>query len=143
MSAEAVSDGQDRGRAIEVGIQAYVQAWNTTDPSRRRMLLESCWSPGATYQDPATQARGAAELVGVIEAFGARWPGGTVEIVGGVNFHHEWASFAWQVRGGDQEILRDGFDVVELDPSGLIRRVVGFFGVPPWAGAPGSGPGRQ
>lgn len=118
---------------VEETVAAYVAGWNEPDAGARRKLFESCWADDGVYLDPRTVMSGPDELTAGCRAFADRSPGATIELVGAVAAHHGHASFSWCVRGADGTVLRDGIDHVELAPDGRIRRVVGFFGTPPWA----------
>lgn len=114
-------------------VATYVEVWNTPDPDARRALAEACWVPDATYQDPATGYVGPAALAAGCRAFADRLPGARIEIVGQVVVHHGHASFAWCVRDAGGAVVREGVDFVEFAGDGRIRRIVGFFGLPPYA----------
>lgn len=119
------------GRAESV-VAAYVAGWNTADDAARRAVFEGCWADDGVYADPATVMAGRDELTAGCRRFAQRWPGALVELVGGIAEHHGHASFAWCVRDPDGTVLRAGIDHAEFAPDGRIRRIVGFFGSPPW-----------
>lgn len=125
-------------RTVQRTVRIYVQAWNEPDLDKRRSLLDSCWADRATYLDPVAKYEGREELASGCRSFDSRWPGAAVQIVGDVVSHHGWACFAWRVTGRGGETLREGVDFAELDQDRLIRRVIGFFGMPPWTGTPSS-----
>lgn len=116
----------------EEAVAAYVAGWNQPDEQVRRELFTSCWADDGVYLDPMTVMSGRKELTAGSRRFAQRWPGATIEMVGGIAAHHGHASFAWCVRGVDGAVLREGLDHVEFADDGRIRRVVGFFGTPPW-----------
>jgi hypothetical protein len=118
---------------VEAVAASYVAVWNTPDPAARRALVESCWAPDGTYQDPVTGFDGPDALAAGCRAFADRWPGSRIEILGEVVAHHAYACFAWCVRGADGSVLREGIDFAEFADDGRIRRIVGFFGRPPYS----------
>jgi hypothetical protein len=118
--------------SVEETVATYVAGWNEPDDDARRKLFASCWADGGVYLDPMTVLAGLDELTAGCRRFAERSPGAVIELVGSVATHHGHASFSWCVRGADGTVLRNGIDHVELADDGRIRRVVGFFGTPPW-----------
>ena len=109
-------------------IDTYCAAWNEPDESRRRDVLRSVWSEGATYTDPTVHASGAEELLAHIGAVRARRPGAKVVRTSGLDEHHGLVRFAWRVVQADGSLLPEGIDFAEISPEGKLRRIVGFFG---------------
>jgi hypothetical protein len=108
---------------------AYDKAWNAPDAETRRRLLEQSLMPNAELVDP-----GGGRFVGIdaiaerMGGFGARFSGARVAVTSGVDEHHGFARYAWTITGHDGRKLLDGVDVVERTDTGLIGRVIMFFG---------------
>ena len=83
-------------------------AWNERDPERVRGHLEKALSPEVHFIDPSIETRGLDEFEANVHAGSPRPEGAPAR------------------RG--QELLLPGFDVTEVDASGRVRRVLGFFG---------------
>lgn len=116
-------------------VRAYGAAWNEADPVARRTILDEAWAADGVYCDPSTTIEGRDALAEHIAGFQASMAGHAIETTSGVEEHHGWFRFSWQLRGPDGGTVVDGFDVGELDGDGRIRRIVGFFGPFPPAGA--------
>lgn len=113
-------------------VQDYVAAWAEPDEDARRALVERCWAPDGTYQDPLGRAEGRDGLVQHIAGFLERFPGHRIDLASGVDTHDRWLRFAWVIRGPDSAAVLDGVDFGALDDAGLLRSIVGFFGpLPP------------
>lgn len=111
----------------------YLAVWNTPDPGMRATLLQRCWPSSAAYVDPNVDLLGPSELDAHVAGLHDRRPGARIEIVGGVNVHHRWASFAWRVVLTDGSVPVSGIDTVEFAADGRLAHVIGFFGgAPPW-----------
>lgn len=112
---------------------AYDEAWNTSDATTRRRLLKQSLAPGGELVDPAGGRFAGIEAIAErIGGFGARFPGARVTITSGVDEHHGFARYAWTITDGEGRTILDGMDVVERSESGLLSRVIMFFGqLPP------------
>lgn len=114
-------------------LAAYDEAWNARDPHERRRLLERSLLPDAELVDPsAGHFTGIDDIAGRLQGFGERFPGARVTITSGVDEHHGFARYAWTISDQDGTTILDGIDVVQRSDSGLISRVIMFFGpLPP------------
>lgn len=111
---------------------AYDEAWNARDLATRGRLLEQSLIPDAALVDPAGCFKGIDAIAARMEGFGERFPGARVTITSGVDEHHGFARYAWTIGDHDGRTILEGIDVVERADSGLIRRVIMFFGpLPP------------
>jgi len=110
-------------------IERYLAAWNEKDASRRRDLVEALWAPDGSYTDPLADARGPAEIDGLIGAVQEQFPDFVFTLGGPVDAHHHQARFTWHLgpAGSSGEPPVIGFDVVVLDSGGQIQSVHGFL----------------
>ena len=109
-------------------VERYLAAWNETDARRRRELVDSVWAPDGSYTDPLADARGRAEIDGLIGAVQQQFPGFVFTLGGPVDAHHNQARFTWHLApAGAAEPVVIGFDVAVLDGDGQLRSVHGFL----------------
>jgi hypothetical protein len=109
----------------------YGAAWNETDDGARLTLLERCWADDATYTDPTASVTGREGLAAHIGQFQAERPGFRLELTSGVDEHGGRLRFAWRMLAPDGAEVLEGLDFGELDGSGRLSRIVGFFGALP------------
>ena len=114
-------------------VERYLAAWNETDASRRRKLVDELWSEDGSYTDPLADAHGRAEIDGLIGAVQQQFPGFVFTLGGPVDAHHEQARFSWHLGPGGSEPVVTGFDVAVLNGGGQIRSVYGFLDKVPTA----------
>ena len=110
-------------------------AWNECDLSRVRDHLERAFAPEIHFVDPSIETRGLDEFEANVREFRARLPEARCSRASGVDAHHGFYRYHWEIHRGE-ELLLPGFDVVEVNDAEEIVRVLGFFGpIPPTAGA--------
>lgn len=107
-------------------VEAYQQGWMADGDDQRR-LLEVALTDDAELVQPNGRSGGRDAIVLRIAGLGARWPGAHVEITSGLDEHHGFVRYSWNLRTTDSVVLT-GFDVGELAADGRLRRVVQFFG---------------
>jgi SnoaL-like domain len=112
---------------IDSVVQRYIDAWNETEPVRRRAVVAEVFAEDALYTDPLASVRGHAEIDQLIGAAQAQFGGFIFGLAGPVDAHHNQARFTWQLSApNSQDPLVVGFDVAVLD-NGRIRAVYGFL----------------
>jgi hypothetical protein len=114
--------------ALEATIAAYAAAWGEPDVEARRKLLLRVWADKGTYADPTVQLAGREALVQHITGFLAGLPGARVVPTSRVDAHHGSIRFSWRILSGSGTALSEGMDYGEVDATGHITRIVGFFG---------------
>ena len=102
-------------------------AWNERNSERVRVHLEKALSPEVHFIDPSAYTRGIDEFEANVLAVQARIPGADYLRSSGVDGHNNLYRYHWEIRQ-DGKLLMPGFDVTEVDDSGLVTRVLGFFG---------------
>ena len=108
-------------------IVKYLNAWNETDPTRRRVALAALFTEDCEYTDPLAQVSGPTALDQLVAGVQRQLPGFEFSLLGAVDCHHDQARFRWQAKpSGSAEAVVVGFDVVLL-AADRIRRVYGFL----------------
>ena len=108
-------------------IAAYGAAWVEPDATARLALLEQAWAAEAVYCDPLAVVAGREALSDHIGQTQAAMPGSRIEVTSEPVRHHDSAFFRWTMTDASGATVMTGFDVVQLDPSGRIGRLTGFF----------------
>ncbi|MDH6680648.1 hypothetical protein M2284_004877 [Rhodococcus sp. LBL1] len=108
-------------------IQRYLDTWNETDTDKRNALVEELWAADGRYVDPIGSAEGPAAVSALIGSVQQQFDGMRFELVGDIDAHHEQARFTWALGPAGAEPLVIGFDVLERDPAGRVRLVLGFL----------------
>jgi len=114
-------------------VERYLGAFNETDPSRRRVLVNELYGADSTYVDPHVELRGPEQVERFIAETQERFPGYTFRLGGPVDAHHSQARFQWHAGpAGQADPLFVGFDVIVTEGERL-RSVLGFMDAAPAA----------
>jgi hypothetical protein len=116
-------------------VDTYLAAWNETDPRGRAQLIERAWTGDGAYVDPMLEAAGHAAIGEMVAGVQAKFPGHRFRRGSGVDAHHDQLRFAWDLVAPDGSVVVAGVDIGTLAPDGRLRRITGFFGELPRAGA--------
>jgi hypothetical protein len=126
---------------LEKVLDAYEAALNEPRPELRAGLAAQALSDDVRFiaahvpDGPPLDRQGFVDDCGVVQ--GWRPPGARLRRHGGVDAHHGWIRFAWEVSGPDGEPIEvngvrvEGIDVAELAPDGRLATVVMFHGLTP------------
>lgn len=113
-------------KAEEIVVR-YLDAWNLSDETHRRVALANLCSDDCRYTDPLADATGPAGLDAVIAGARAQLPGFRFSLAGKVDAHHDQARFSWHAMPpGASEPIVVGTDVLVLK-DGRICTVLGFL----------------
>ena len=110
--------------------QRYIDAWNETDATARRSLIDEVYSADARYIDPMVVAEGRESIAATIGAVQQQFPGLSFRLAGTVDAHHDQARFSWELGSFAQtnaEALVVGSDVAVRDEDGRLSLVLGFL----------------
>jgi hypothetical protein len=108
-------------------IDAYFDAWNTTDADERRSFVERTYVPDAHLVDPLVDVTGHDQLVELFTNFHVTYAGHSFRQAGGVDAHHDLVRWGWEMLDASGNVVLDGLDVA-LVAEGRISYVAGFFG---------------
>jgi hypothetical protein len=112
-------------------VDAYIDMWNETDPQRRAAHIERAWSPEGGYVDPAFQATGHAALNDMVSEARSQFPGHAIVRTSGIDSHHHYLRFDWELRDGEGAAVLGGIDVAIVADDGRLSGLAGFFGPVP------------
>jgi hypothetical protein len=116
---------------VVTNVLEYVSAWNEPDAATRLKILERCWADDAAYVDPTVDLRGRSALCEHISKMQAKRPGARIEMLSGVDLHHHVVRFLWRLVRADGSFGETSIDFGEVDASGRLTKISGFFGEAP------------
>jgi hypothetical protein len=108
-------------------VQAYLAAWNETDPAARKAAIDAAFTADARYVDPLADVSGSDELDALIAGVQQQFPRMEFRQLGDVDVHHDVCRFQWGLGPAGAEPLVVGFDVAAVAADGRITTVHGFL----------------
>ena len=111
----------------------YFDAWNEANAAKRQALLEQCWSDDAVYVDPTVHLTGRKALADHIAKVRSGRPGARLELMSGIEVHHNVLRFLWRLVRADGTTGDISIDFGEIGRDGRLVKMVGFFGPAPAA----------
>jgi hypothetical protein len=114
--------------SLEVMVGTYLSAWNEEDPALRSQLIEKVWTANGRLVDPPLAAHGRSEISEMASALHGQFPGHYFRRSSEIDEHHGRFRFAWDLVSPDGVVALAGLDVGQLDDSGQIHEISGFFG---------------
>jgi hypothetical protein len=118
-------------QTVVASVLDYVAAWNEPNVATRLQILERCWAEEAGYVDPNVELRGRTALCEHISKMQAGRLGARIEMMSGVDLHHNVVRFLWRLVHADGGFGDTSIDFGEVDARGTLTKIVGFFGEAP------------
>jgi hypothetical protein len=109
-------------------------AWTETDATRRAGLIERIWATDGRLIDPPLAAEGHAGISDMAAALQTQFPDHRFRRSSGIDAHHGYLRYGWELVGPEGTVALAGIDVGELTEDGRLQRITGFFGPLPAAG---------
>ena len=112
-------------------VDTYLDAYGESDADRRAKLIEEVWAPDGHLIDPPLDARGRDAIGQMAAAVQGQFAGHTFRRSTGIDAHHGFARYGWELVAADGSVALAGTDIMQVNDDGQIVRVTGFFGEPP------------
>jgi SnoaL-like domain len=109
-------------------IDTWLDAYGEPDESRRVDLIDQVWAPAGRLADPPFAGSGHAQINQLAAAALNQFPGHRFRRTSGIDSHHNFARYSWEMVGPDGQTAAVGLDLAEVDDDGRLVGVVGFFG---------------
>lgn len=114
----------DITNTIDTHLAGYCEA----DTTKRTELLRAAWTSSGELVDPPLAGSGVDEIAGLVDAVLTHYPDHRFERTTAVDEHHGFARYGWSLVSPDGTAAVTGTDFAQVDDSGRLTRVIGFFG---------------
>jgi len=113
-------------QTAQEAVDAYVDAWNSSEPETSRRLVEQAMTKDALMAYPSFEERGWESISERMATSRQQFPGFRIDLTSNVEEHHGWVRFGWRMLDAGGSVLSEGEDVGELDGDGRFTRMMGF-----------------
>lgn len=109
-------------------IDIHLDAYGEPDAARRADLVAQVWAEDGRLVDPPLEAAGRSGIADMAAAVQSQYPGHRFRRTSGIDEHHGFARYQWELVAPGGAAALSGLDVAELGDDGRLRRIVGFLG---------------
>jgi len=109
-------------------VDRHLEAYGEPDAARRESLISEVWAVDGELIDPPFEGSGRAGINELAAALQSNYPGHTFRRTTGIDHHHSFARYEWELVDPNGGVALSGLDIAEIGDDGLLRRVVGFIG---------------
>lgn len=113
---------------IATSIDSYLAAYCEPDKGSRAEVVRRVWVQDGRLIDPPLAAQGHEQIIGQADQLLSQFPGHRFRRSSGVDTHHGWSRYGWQLCDATGHVALEGCDFSRVDDSGRLEQVVGFFG---------------
>ncbi|MDJ0641469.1 MAG: nuclear transport factor 2 family protein [Erythrobacter sp.] len=113
--------------AIE-NLTKMMAIWNTTDPAEIERLAEEALEHNVHFADPNHNIVGRKAFVEMVHLVQSQIPGAVYARNSEIDVQNNFCRYHWKIDMGDKRLM-NGFDMTEVNDSGKIAKVIGFFGL--------------
>lgn len=107
-------------------ITAYENAWSEPDSLKRLEQIKTFWAENGEYHDGAAKVKGPKGLNDMIQKFRKDFPNSIASSNPLLSFEN-YRTWSWRIINTEKNLFLEGRDFMELDKSGKIINLIGFW----------------
>ncbi|TPN89936.1 nuclear transport factor 2 family protein [Mesorhizobium sp. CU2] len=104
----------------------YITAWNESDATRRKALLEAAFTSDVSYRDPVMQGDGHDGIAALIDGVQQRFAGFRFSLKGQPDGFGDRIRFSWNLGPEGVESVIEGTDIGVIE-NGRLKSITGFL----------------
>ena len=108
-------------------LDTMLSVWNTTDAAEKSARVAAALEHNVHFVDPNHNIIGRDAFLKMVAATQSKIPSAVYRRTSDVGFQNNFCRYHWAI-DLDGKTLMTGFDVTEVNDSGKIVKVIGFFG---------------
>lgn len=101
--------------------------WNTVDNTQKNALVAAALEHNVHFVDPNHNIIGRDAFLKMVQQTQAKIPGAVYSRQSDVDVQNNFCRYHWAIHLEGKHLM-SGFDVTEINDSGKIVKVIGFFG---------------
>ena len=107
-------------------LEKMMAVWNTSDAAEQRALVDAAMEHNVHFVDPNHNIIGRDAFLNMAALVQSQIPGAVYSRASTVDMQNNFCRYHWAIHMNDK-LLMAGFDVTEVNDSGKIVKVIGFF----------------
>ena len=108
-------------------LERMLSVWNTTDGDEKASLVQTALEHNVHFVDPNHNIIGRSAFLKMVDEVQAKAPGAIYSRASKLDVQNNFYRYHWSVHLNGKLIM-PGFDVTEVNDTGKIVKVIGFFG---------------
>lgn len=108
-------------------LDKMLAVWNTADETEKSALVTSALEHNVHFVDPNHNIIGPDAFLKMVKQTQAKIPGAIYSRTSDVGVQNNFCRYHWAIHLDGKQLM-SGFDVTEINDSGKIVKVIGFFG---------------
>ena len=108
-------------------LEKMMAVWNSSDLDEQKRLVDEALEHNCHFADPNHNIVGRTAFLSMVDEVQSRIPGATYTRASRVDVQNNFCRYHWEIHMGDKLVV-EGFDVTEINDSGKVVKVLGFFG---------------
>lgn len=113
---------------LHTAIDTHLDAYGEPDGQRRGTLIAQVWAEHGHLIDPPIEGSGHAGISDMAAVVQSQFPDHAFRRTTGIDAHHSFARYGWELVAPGGEIALTGVDIVEINDDGRLHRIIGFLG---------------
>ena len=109
-------------------LDRMLAVWNTSDGAEKLALAGAALEHNVHFVDPNHNIIGREAFLKMVDTVQTQIPGAVYSRASIVDVQNNHCRYHWAIHLNNQQLMA-GFDVTEVNDSGKIVKVIGFFGV--------------
>jgi len=101
--------------------------WNSTDDTEKAQLVDAALEHNVHFVDPNHNIIGRSAFLEMVKTTQTQIPEAIYVREGEVGFQNNFCRYHWRIDREGKQVMT-GFDLVEVNDTGRIVKVIGFFG---------------
>lgn len=112
----------------EENLNKMLMVWNTTNPDEKAALVETALEHNVHFVDPNHNIVGRQAFLDMVDKVQAEIPNAIYSRASALDEQNNFYRYHWAIHLNG-ELIMPGFDVTEVNDTGKIVKVIGFFGL--------------
>ena len=108
-------------------LDVMFDVWNSSDEDEQRRKIAAALEHNVHFVDPNHNIIGRDAFLKMVKRTQEQIPGASYVLASDIGFQNNFCRYHWRIEHQGKQLMT-GFDVTEINDSGKIVKIIGFFG---------------